>query len=318
MQSTGHGSDSELSSTTSSSDGEYDVSARSDSKKEEQGTNHEKKAVCSGDGGCGETFPIDTPGADFEYAMLCSTCYKKQVSSSNDNMMIGGKEEDGNKEDCPEQQDSSSGNGGDDPPGDNNSSITEQVDSTSATTTKNNGWKMAEDESGDESSVDEALNENNDAGKAIGLVLNNVRDIDPENGRYDVEAGGNTHVYLAYINDQDNITRKCKKFWNIQPNSSYVLYGYLNYQALLNTSSRRGWLGHCRLKSASSSNGTPVGDGYVLWEIWETRCPDPRIDGILIKENGDVILLKHLQTWLVKHKLSSDVNVEFDEDFYKK
>lgn len=264
VQDTGGGSDSDMCGTDSSSS---ETEGANSNSRENNPT-----SICSGDGGCGETFPSDTLGCDFEFAMLCSTCYKK--ASTGADSINNGKE------------------GG-----------TSENESDSSVEPLNNIADNGEEE-------EEVVNDNDNAtGKEMGLVLQNVRDID-KTGRYDVEAGGNLNVYVAYINDQDNITRKCKKFWHLLPNPSHILYGYLNYHAC-----HRAWLGHCRLKTDLPDAD---GNGYVLWEIWETRCNRPRIDGILIKENGEVVLLQKLQTWLVKNELSSDTKAEFDEEFYKK
>lgn len=281
VQNTCGGSDSDVSgASTSSEEGTV--------KSKKQSNESTPTAVCSGDGGCGETFPSDTPGCDFLYAMLCSDCYKKVSKSTAETE----DKEGGSKED-------EGGNKSDD-------EVQFLGDDAS-------GLVLAKDEP--ESSSDESEKEKTiEAGKEMGLVLQNVRDID-STGRYDVEAGGNTNVYVAYVNDQDNVSKKCKKFWHLLPNPSYILYGFLNYHALLNTSSHRAWLAHCRL---STKQPGADGNGYVLWEVWETRCNKPRIDGILIKENGDVVHLQKIETWLKKNGLSSDMKAEFDEDFYKR
>ena len=262
MQDTGDGSDSDFSGF---SEGEKEPSKK-------DGDNTNPTAVCSGDGGCGKTYPSDTPGCDFQYAMLCSTCYKKGDDETNVTVE--------------ENED-------------------EDSDDRSVISVSDNNEDPNEESEKDEDT---------DAGLKMGTVLQNARDIDPQ-GRFDVEAGGNTNVYIAYINDQDNVVKKCKKFWHLQPNPTYVMYGFLNYHALLNTNSHRAWLGHCRL---STTKPGASGDGFVLWEVWETRCNKPRIDGILIKENGEVVRVQNIETWLKKNGLNSNIEAEFDNDFYQR
>ena len=258
----------------------------SDDEKEKSGDENDvvpiiPTAVCSGEGGCGETFSMDDPGCDFEYAMLCASCYKKL-----------------------DQQQSGE--------------IREQVTDITAETNVSSDEEVVEvtingkhcgnsDDDEDEKAAE------NDTGRAMAAILQAARDVDRE-GRYDVEVGGNTNVYLAYIIDQDNITGKTKKFWKLVPDPTELLYGFLHYHALLDTKHNRAWLGHCRL---STEKLGADGHGYVLWEIWETRCNDPRIDGIVIKENGDVIRLMNVVHWLKKNNLNSDVESAFDEDFYR-
>lgn len=274
LQDTGYGSDdSDVVTSSSSVDDEKDTV-------ENGMAPLISKAVCSGDGGCGETFSFDAPGSDFEYAMLCGSCYQKLSGNSE-------------KEVVSEKADKEKEKGCDTGSGDE----VELVEPTTEPT--------AEEE--------EKTCGSNEAGKAMALVLEEVRHRDKE-GRYDVVSGGNDNIYVAYINDQDNVTGKSKKFWHLSPNNAPILYGFLNYQALLDTRFHIAWLGHCRL---STSKLGADGHGYVLWEFWETRCNDPRIDGILIKENGDVIHMKKVVYWLKKNELSSDVEHNFDEAFYK-
>ena len=148
-------------------------------------------------------------------------------------------------------------------------------------------------------------------GLSMGSILSNIKDLGL---RYDVDVGKNELVFEFVYNEQDNISKKSKKFFVLMPNFTPVLYGFANYHALLNTRSHRGWIGHCRL---TSSKLGAEGVGYVLWEIWETRCVRPRIDGILIKEDGNVIKIMDLEKWLVANELNSDTKGEYDTDFYK-
>ena len=39
-------------------------------------------AVCSGTHGCGESFPINQPGADFRFSKLCATCHRSASSGA--------------------------------------------------------------------------------------------------------------------------------------------------------------------------------------------------------------------------------------------
>ena len=59
------------------------------------------------------------------------------------------------------------------------------------------------------------------------------------------------------------------------------------------------------------------GNGYVLFEIWETRCDKPRVDGVVIKEYGLVVKIQNLERWLGVNELSSDIDAEFDLGFYQ-
>jgi hypothetical protein len=65
MQDTGDGSDS-------------DFSVFSEGEKEpfkKDGDNTNPTAVCSGDGGCGKTYPSDTPGCDFQFAVFSAIIF---------------------------------------------------------------------------------------------------------------------------------------------------------------------------------------------------------------------------------------------------
>ena len=151
----------------------------------------------------------------------------------------------------------------------------------------------------------------NDAGKKMGMILSVARD---DNKPLIILCGGNINKYAPFVDDQDNISGKMKKFFSLCPNPTELLYGSKHYHALYNTFSGRGWLAHCRL--ISSKLGA-VGNGYVLWEIWETRCDCPRLDGILIRpEDNSVFRIPKLENWLISNELSSDVDTLFDEKKY--
>ena len=149
------------------------------------------------------------------------------------------------------------------------------------------------------------------AGKVIGVALSTVRD--SKIRRYDVVVNGFSRVYIEVINNQDNIGGKSKKFFNLLPNPTEQLYGYVHSHALLNTRSKCGWLGHCRLKTTKLES---EGDGYLLWEIWETRCVSPRIDGIVFNKDGICMKLQNIEKWLVENELSSDLDGEFDDQYH--
>ena len=247
-------------------------------------------ATCDGDGGCGKEFPRDQKGSDFMFASLCSTCYTNQhkIITTAPNKVTK----------TPTSPDEKEVGGG------------RVIESTA-----NNNEDESESSkvSAAESSDDEASC--SECGITIGVVLSNLRDNNLS--RFDYVTGGNEVVYVPYINDQDNITKKSRKFWTLLPNTTRLLYGYKHYHAMLNTnkSSRRGWLCHCRLQSTQQDCEA---SGYVLWEIWETRCIRPRIDGVLINESGEVILIQHVEKWLVKNDLSSDPSQDYDQEWYHK
>jgi hypothetical protein len=148
-------------------------------------------------------------------------------------------------------------------------------------------------------------------GIAMGRILGNVYD----NGlqRLNVEVGGNALVLVIVVNDQDNISPKSKKFFKLLVDSTPLLYGFVHAQALFDTRTRQGWIGHCRL---TTSKEGAEGNGTVLWEVWETRCDKPRIDGIVISEEGVVTRVTYLQKWLIANELSCDVDHAFSEEFY--
>lgn len=150
-----------------------------------------------------------------------------------------------------------------------------------------------------------------ECGRHMGLILSNLRDAKIE--RYDVKVGEDDLAFDMFINHQDNVTKKAKKFWSLHPNPTPLLYGFKHYHAFLNTASKRGWLGHCRL---SSSVEGAEGHGFVLWEFWETRCIRPRIDGIVIDDEGDVTLIDSVEKWLVENSLSSDTSKKYDCEFF--
>lgn len=149
------------------------------------------------------------------------------------------------------------------------------------------------------------------AGNSMGIILANIRDLKVQ---YDVQVGDEDLVYQAVFNDQDNVTGKCNKFFVLHPDPTPELFAYRHYHGLLNTKSNRGWICHGRL---SSPNPDAIGVGWVLQEIWETRCIRPRVDGVVINEEGEVTLIQNIQTWLIKHDLSSDVTCDVDLEFFR-
>jgi hypothetical protein len=242
-------------------------------------------ATCSGANGCGKEFPADEVDDD----QLCDTCRPHIVPLSGAAEPLPGA--------VPQTATCSGTNGcGKEFPagevdGDHLCVICVKA-------------KSEEDEESNESATTEA-------GMLIGEILSNVRDC--RTTLYDVECGGNVNVYETFIDDQDNITGKSKKFFLLVPSSTPLLYAYKHYHAMLNKRSGRGWLGHCRLVSTMVG---AEGNGYVMWEFWETRCDAPRLDGILIRPDGVVVLIKRVETWLIKNELSSDVDNSFDLEFY--
>lgn len=240
---------------------------------------------CDGEGGCGGEFPFDEHGSEFEYTMLCSSCYEKAsqpvVLLENTTVVV---------EEVVGVEDSVSRNDDED---DNAEAL------------------MSDDVDGvrDDDEHDDDV-EGCTCGKAMGIVLANVRDANID--RYDIVAGTNELAFKPYINHQDNVTRKARKFFEIIPNTTPLLYGYMHFHALLNTTTKRGWLGHCFLKSTKPDNEMR----YVLWEIWETRCDRPRYDGIIIADGGECTKVQHLEKWLVENALSSDVDKEFDYQWF--
>ena len=167
-----------------------------------------------------------------------------------------------------------------------------------------------EEEEKENSSVVEASG----SGHTVGIALSLVRD-STVNGtaRYDTKVNGDELVYLEVVNNQDNISGKSKKFFELVPNSTPQLYAFRHYHALLNTRSNRGWLAHCRLKTEQPG---AEGDGFILWEIWETRCDKPRIDGIVFRLDCYCVRIQNLEKWLVDNNLSSDPAADFDVDFH--
>jgi hypothetical protein len=214
MQDTGGASSDDSDAPTSSGDEKEKSSGDGEKKehKENEVASIMPTTVCSGDGGCGETFSFDAPGSDFEYAMLCGSYYKKL-----------------------DQQQSST--------------IRDEVTDITAVDTND---ASSDDEvvevtvNGKHSDDDEYVSTaaQNDTGRGMAAILQAARDVDRE-GRYDVEVGGNTN----YINDQDNVTGKTKKFWNLNPDPTGLLYGFLHYHAMLDNKQNRAWLGHCRLST---------------------------------------------------------------------
>ena len=98
----------------------------------------------------------------------------------------------------------------------------------------------------------------NDTGKKMGSILSVARD---SNEPLIIQCGGNINKYALFVDDQDNISGKTKKFFSLVPNPTKTLFGFKHYHGLINKSSGRGWLAHCRL--VSSKLGA-VGNGYVL------------------------------------------------------
>lgn len=147
-------------------------------------------------------------------------------------------------------------------------------------------------------------------GAEIGNALSVVRD--SKCGRFDVTVQGQAMAYKEVINDQDNVSGKTKKFFELLPNSTPTLFGFLHYHALLNTTSKRGWIAHCRLRTEKPE---AEGNEYILWEIWETRCVRPRIDGIVMIDDR-CTRIQNLEKWLVANGLSCNLDSKFDVEFY--
>ena len=218
-------------------------------------------AICSGDGGCGGEFPHEDPGFDFIYAMLCSSCYKKTANNDKEenDAPAGSKDKDVA-----------------DPPGGgteaSQTALVKSADGDTATASSGHDDNDLMTDGSDCGMVDESYDDGSSQGGVDqGIVLINLKDNDMK--RYDVICGTNDIAFDFHVNDQDNISKKTRKFWKIIPDTTPLLYGYKHFHALLNTHSKRGWIGHCRLKSNLAD---AKGNGYVLWEFWETRCDRPR------------------------------------------
>jgi hypothetical protein len=290
----------------------------------------EPTALCSNVKGCGKMYPRDERGSDFRFAMMCAACFAKE-SRGHDQSTAHSRDIPVSSL-LPDEQSSLTCL----PIGD---TVADKVDSSLATITLDavpansdepqQGHQPADldndGDNGDEDSSVESPSGNEEVAEAggvesalrpgylIGIILSNVRDSGVN--IYEVECGKNINKYKLFINDQDNITGKSKKFFSLVPDPTETLFAYSHYHALLNTRSNCGWLGHCRL---STSKLGAEGHGYVLWEIWETLCDRPRIDGIVIREDGEVFRLTNIENWLNKHELNSDLETPFDEDFYTK
>jgi hypothetical protein len=134
-------------------------------------------------------------------------------------------------------------------------------------------------------------------------------------GQYDVKVSGRLLVFVAFVNDQDNVTGKKKKFFHINPNPTPVLFGYKHYHGIYNSGTERGWICHCRLVSYKAG---AEGSGEMLWEIWETRCDRPRTDGTTISDTGQVTKRLNIEKWLIDNDLSCDLMGEYDAEFFQK
>jgi hypothetical protein len=88
-----------------------------------------------------------------------------------------------------------------------------------------------------------------------------------------------------------------------------------NYQGLFNYGTGRGWLGNCRLVSR---NPDSEGSGLMMWEFVDTRYDKPRIDGFTIDDTGKVTLRRNIEQWLITNELSSNVEGNYDAEFYQK
>lgn len=56
----------------------------------------------------------------------------------------------------------------------------------------------------------------------------------------------------------------------------------------------------------------------MLWEIWETRCDRPRVDGTTINDKGEVVRRQNIEKWLIDNDLSCDLMGEYDAEFFQK
>jgi hypothetical protein len=126
--------------------------------------------------------------------------------------------------------------------------------------------------------------------------------------------GGAELVFEEFVNHQDNIKKTCKNFFVMIPNETEILYGFLNFHGLLNTRSRRGWICHCRLISTKEG---AEGHNCVLWQIWKTRCVNPRIDGLILDNNGNVLRVQNLEKWLIQNELSNDLQSTFNVQYFR-
>jgi len=262
----------------------------SDEDDESKEDNASRKVLCDG---CGGEFPSDQPGSEFEFAKLCSSCYDSNTNKDANNN-TSPQATSTTTESAPQSTDGSSPRGS-----------SPREESTVLEVSSGCEWDGGID--GDSDCEDDV-----ECGLEMGTVLMNLRDNDID--RYDVCAGENELVFLPYVNDQDNITKNCRKFWIISPDTTPLLYGFRHFHAILNTSSKRGWLCHCRLTTLQEN---AVGNNDVLWEMWESRCNRKRYDGITIKEDGVVQKIQNVEKFLKKNGLFSDISKDYDHDFYQ-
>lgn len=260
-------------------------------------SNKEELRVCSAEKGCGQSFAADQDGADFRFAMLCASCYAKETDA-NSTISVTSPILSSSTVPVSELPPTS-----DDTCDDENDTPLTSVVTTDVVEMASSPKKIT--------NVVHAMSKL--CGEEMFEILQNIRSNKID--RYDVEVGGNLLAYKPVTIMQDNITTTCKKFFVLYPDPTPLLYAFFHYHALVNTRSKKGWLAHCRL---TSSKPDAEGHGSMLWEIYETRCCRPRIDGVIIANDGAILLIQHLETWLIKNHLSSDVSAPFDIEFFAK
>lgn len=96
--------------------------------------------------------------------------------------------------------------------------------------------KLYEDEDSDLSEDDSA--KVNNCGKSIGGVLSNVLHTEGLS-RYDVVVSGYDLAFEAFVNDQDHVTGKTKKFFQLIPNPTPLLFGYKHYHGIVDLKTGR-------------------------------------------------------------------------------
>lgn len=297
--------------SSSSSNGKIDEDTSSDSSNNEE----DEDSVSSFDeepiraldcNGCGLRFPSCEEGADTKFAMLCGRCNQEPKSSSTSppaGVTVS------TTEVIPITTSSSANSKEGDEGTTNVPSSTGAPATTTPTVSANSG----------EDRVNTTVVEEPDAckeyqcGREMAVILANVRD----NGidRYDVNVAGMELAFVPVLNAQDSISKKCRKYFSLLPDPTPLLFGFKHYHGILNTFTKRGWIGHCRL---TTSLPNAVGTDYVLWEIWVTRCDRPRIDGIVLTPDADdVILIEHIENWLIMNDLSCDMSKNFDHELFK-
>ena len=124
---------------------------------------------------------------------------------------------------------------------------------------------------------------------------------------------------MPHTDEQDSITGFKKKFFILVPDKTGALFGYKHFAAMLNKSNNCGWLGRTGLTSTMSDEDLEAAPDLVtsktlvLIDFLQRRSCHADVDGVVIDTaTNEVLLIKNIHAYLMKHKLESNTDAVFD------